>query len=359
MRGHWLNRGQIAAACVVVTLTTAAASLGADLNGAAYRFAGAFDTPVILPDDAVGPQNVLRNPLEEITAGYALTDSLSLQTGFNADVGRMLDRYTAGTDSLFYSGAALGSSYTGLSSGGLYSGLRAKLADGLELSLGQASSAPGLNRYLVNSNSAYAAMGGRLPVDLRYTNSVLAGMTWNFTRWAGVNFTASRTAETGGALGVSNPLIGTARTSAMGVAGHVSFGGGWVTTASYSEGLTQLELRPGALAPNPSLRTEAFGVAVAKHGLFNKNDAFGVAFAQPAPGFSGLTSADKSGDMQFFGRDKLLSTMSKETDIELGYKTEFFGDSVAVQANASYQMNYGGMTGRDSVSLLSKAKIKF
>jgi hypothetical protein len=63
--------------------------------------------------------------------------------------------------------------------------------------------------------------------------------------------------------------------------------------------------------------------------------------------------------MQFFGRDKLLSNMSKETDIELGYKTEFFGDSVALQANASYQMNYGGMTGRDSVSLLSKAKIKF
>ena len=357
MRGRWLNRGQIAAACVVVTLTTAAASLGADGNGAVFRFAGAFDTPVVLPEDAVGPQNILRNPLEEITAGYALTDSLSLQTGFNADVARMLDGYTA--DSLFYSGAALGSSYTGLSSGGLYSGLRAKLADGLDLTIGQASSAPGLNRYLVNSYSAYAAMGGRLPVDLRYTNSLLAGMTWNFARWGGLNFTASHTSETGGALGISNPLIGAAHTSAMGVAGHVSFGGGWVTTASYSEGLTQLELRPGAFAPNQNLRTESFGVAVAKHGLFNKNDAFGVAFAQPAPGFSGLTSADKSNDLQFFGRDKLLSTMSKETDIELGYKTEFFGDTFALQANAYYQMNYGGMTGRDSVSLLSKAKIKF
>jgi len=357
MRGRWLNRGRVAAAVAVVILTAASASLGADRYGAGFRFAAAFDTPVVLPEEAVGPQNILRNPLDEITTDYAFTDTLSLQTGFNADVGRMLDRYTA--DSLFYTGAALGSSYTNLSSGGLYSGLRAKLTNGFELTLAQASSTPGLNRYLVNSHSAYAALGGRLPVDLRYTNSVLAGMTWNFARWGGLNFTASHTAETGGALGISNPLIGAARTSAMGVAGHVSFGGGWVTTASYSEGLTQLELRPGAFAPNQSLRTEAFGVAVAKHGLFNKNDAFGVAFAQPAPGFTGLTPSDKASDMQFFGRDKLLSNMSKETDIELGYKTEFFGDSVALQANASYQMNYGGMTGRDSVSLLSKAKIKF
>lgn len=51
--------------------------------------------------------------------------------------------------------------------------------------------------------------------------------------------------------------------------------------------------------------------------------------------------------------------MAQETDIELGYKTEFFGDTVALQANASYQMNTGGIYGRESVSLLSKAKIKF
>ncbi len=366
MRGSWLISGLLAAASVVVVLTTASASLAADATGLSApgaRFAGgSYDAPVVLSDAAAIPANVLRNPLDEVTGAIALDDFLTLDTGYNADVARLLDRYAPGADAfdgLFYSNAALSSPYVAISSGGTYTGLHAKLTEGLTFSFGQASSSPGINRYLIDSRGAYAAMGGRLPFDVRYTNSVLAGMTWNFTRWGGVNLTASQASERGGVLGFVNPALN-GHTSALGVAAHVSFGGGWVTTASYSEGLTQLALRPGAVSPNASaLRTESFGVAVAKHGLFKKNDAFGVTFAQPAPDFGAPLTVDKSQELQFFGRDKLLSSMAHETDIELGYKTEFFGDSVALQANASYQMNYGGITGRDSVSLLSKAKIKF
>jgi hypothetical protein len=363
MRGCWLNRGLLAAG-VVVSLTAAPASLAADATGLvvpAARLAGDFELPVMLPDE-VAPPNVLQNPLAEITASYAFDDRMALEIGYNADVARMLDRLAPGADGfdgLFYSSAALGSPYAGLSSGGDYAGLRGKLSEGLALSFGRAASSPGLNRFLLSPSNAFAGLGGRMPFDVRYTNSVLAAMTWNFARWGGVNLTATQTDERGGVLGISNPAL-SARTSSLGVAAHVSFGGGWVTTASYSEGLTQLALRPGAIGTNTTLRTEAFGVAVAKHGLFKKNDALGVAFAQPAPNFGApLTTADKSNDLQFFGHDKLLSTMARETDIELGYKTSFFGDSVALQANASYQMNYGGITGRESVSLLSKAKIKF
>lgn len=363
MRGSWLNRGLLAAG-VVVGLTAASASLAAESTGLsvqAARLAGSFELPVVLPD-TVAPPNVLQNPIEEITASYAFDDMLALETGYNADVARMLDRYAPGADGfdgLFYSSAALGSPYAGLSSGGDYIGLSGKLSEGLTLSFGRASSSPGLNRFLVNPGNAYAGLGGRLPFDTRYTYSVLAGMSWNFARWGGINLTASQSDEQGGVLGIANTSLG-ARTSALGVSAHVSFGGGWVTTASYSEGLTQLALRPGALGSSTTFRTEAFGVAVAKHGLFKKNDALGVAFAQPAPNFGApLTTVDKPSDLQFFGHDKLMSSMAHETDIELGYKTSFFGDSVALQTNASYQMNYGGIMGRDSVSLLSKAKIKF
>jgi hypothetical protein len=355
MRGRWLNRALSAAAGVVVSLTTATVSLAAD---PAYRFAGIYDVPVLL-DASVAPANALRNPLGEISTSFALNDTFWLDTGFNADVARMLDRYVPGKDAfngLFYSGAAYGSSYTGLASGGSYAGLHAKLMDGVNFSLGMASLEPGLNPYRVDSRNAAAALGGRLPLDLRYTQSVLAGLSWNFARWGSVGFTASRSDEHGGVLGLSNPALG-ARTQALGVTANVNFGGGWVTTASYSEGLTQLALRPGSISP--SVRTESFGVAVAKQGLFKKNDALGVAFAQPTPGFAGLTPADRTNELQFYGRDKILSSIAQETDIELGYKTEFFGDSVALQANASYQMNTGGVNGRDSVSLLSKAKIKF
>ena len=363
MRGNWLNRGLLAAAGVVVSLTTAAASLAADSTGlttpAPRSAAGTQDLAVVLPVLAV-PANVVRNPLDEVSGSFGLNDYLSLETGFNADVARTLDRLAPGADKfdgLFYSVAPLGATYAGLSSGGAYAGLHFKLLEGLDFTLGQASSGPGWNRYLVSPRSAFAAFGGRLPFDTRYTNAVVAGMAWNFARWGGLALNASQTNEHGGVLGIANPAIG-ARTSALGVTAHVNFGGGWVTTASYNEGLTQLALRPGAISPSASFRTESFGVAVAKQGLFKKNDALGLAFAQPAPSFGTPLTADKSNELQFYGHDK-MTAIAQETDIELGYKTQIFGDTVALTTNAAYQMNTGGVTGRDSVSLLSKAKIKF
>jgi hypothetical protein len=295
-----------------------------------------------------------------------LADGFALDTGVNADVGRMLDRYlpAAGANNgLFYSASVLGSPYVSLSSGGSYIGLSMRLRDGLYFTLGRAATTPGYNSYLLTPLSAQSLLGGMgLPFDPRNTASVLAGMTWDFAKWGGVGFTASQTTERGGALGLGNSGIASARTTALGVTARVGFGGGWVTTASYSEGSTQLDLRPGALAPDTSLRGESYGVAVAKQGVFNKKDAFGVAFARPSLNF-GTTFANETSaannNMQFYGRDKLYVGMAPETDIELGYKTVFFGDSVALQANASYQMNYGGRTGNNAVSLLSRAKIKF
>ena len=356
MRGRWLNRWLIAAAGIVVTLTTAAVPLHAEPLAPASRMATAYELPILLVDADVVAPNLLHNPIGELIDSYAFSGDLSFETGFNADVGRLIDRF-AGLDGLFYSNAALGQTYTSLASGGIYAGVRSRFG-GFEFNFGQASTAPGYNRYLLDPHSASAALGGRMSLDRRYVNAFVAGMTWNFARWGGINFSASQTAEDGGVLGITNAAA-RAHTAAMGVSAHVSFGGGWVTTASYSEGLTQLALRPGASPQLTSVHTEAFGVAVAKHGLFNKSDSLGVAFAQPGTNLAHLPSADGGSDLQFFGRDKLLANMAKETDIELGYKTEFFGNSVALQANASYQMNYGGITGRDSVSLLSKAKIKF
>lgn len=355
MRGKWFQSGLLAVAGIVVSLTAAvAATDAAGFSAPAPRLADAFEMPVLIGDAGSGPQSMLRNPLEEISANFPLSDGVELQSSFNVDVGRILDRYAPTSfDGLFYTRAGLSSPYTGISDGGTYLGLSTTLTEGLSLSVGHAASAPGLNRYLMSARLALAAMGGRLLYDYRNTDSLVAGMSWDFARWGGLSLTASQGSERG--LGMPN--FGAARTTSLGVAAHVGFGGGWVTTATYSEGLTQLELRPGAFTPDASLRTESYGVAVAKHGLFSKTDALGVTLARPAPNFATLTAA-KNNELQFYGRDKVLN-MAPETDIELGYKTEFFGDSVALQANASYQMNYAGQTGNNVVSLLSKAKIKF
>ena len=48
-----------------------------------------------------------------------------------------------------------------------------------------------------------------------------------------------------------------------------------------------------------------------------------------------------------------------ENDIQLGYVTNFMNGAVALQTNAAYQTNAQGQRGATSVSLLSRAKIKF
>ena len=50
---------------------------------------------------------------------------------------------------------------------------------------------------------------------------------------------------------------------------------------------------------------------------------------------------------------------AQETDIQLGYVTNFLDGAVALQTNAGYQTNAQGQPGATSVSLLSRAKIKF
>ena len=369
-----INRALIGAAGVAMYLaaavsTPALAADVSDIDAPASRSAVPFvlDLPAAMPGLTSGLEDLSRKAMPEVSSSLYLADGFALDAGMNTDVVRMFDRYLPGAnayDGLFYSSSALGSSYLSLASGGSYLGMHMKLADSLQFTLGTAATTPGYNPYRVTPQSAQYLLGGMgLPFDDRNTSSVFAGLTWNFAKWGGIGFTASQTDERNGALSLNRSGIAAARTTALGMTARVGFGGGWVTTASYSEGATQLDLRPGAQTPDTSLRSEAYGVAVAKHGLFSKKDALGVAFARPALNFATVftneTSRASSNAMQFYGRDKLYTGLAPETDIELGYKTEFFGDSVALQANASYQMNYGGRIGNNAVSLLSRAKIKF
>ena len=370
------NRALFAVAGVVASLATAMPSLALESSAAAnpsaitapaarladYSFR--LDLPALMPGLSSGPQDLSRYATNEVESNFVLFDGVSLVSGFNVDVTRLLERYapTAGAyNGLFTSASALNSSYASLSSGGAYIGMSLALADGLHLSFGQASSAPGYNPYLLSPRLAVAGLGGAsLPYDARSTSSLLAGVSWNFAKWGGFDFAASQTSERNGALGGNNAAVDLARTSALGFSAHVGFGGGWVTTASYSEGTTQLDLRPGAFTAGmeSEVHEHSYGIAVAKHGLFG-NDALGLAFSHPAPNYGGALSARNSNDMQFFNRDKLFAGMTPETDIELGYVTNFFGNSVALQANAAYQTNVGGQNGSNAVSLLSRAKIKF
>ena len=373
MRGLF-NRALMIAAGLVVIMATASTSLafaasatpkGSVLTSPSARLAASdfsFDLPAVMPALSTGPQDLSRYATNEIFSEILLFDGISIDTGFNVDVARVLDRYapTAGAyDGLFYSASALNSPYASLASGGSLFGSTVTLTDDVHFHVGVASSEPGLNPYMLNPRAAVARLGGSgLPYDTRRANSLIAGLSWDFAKWGGFGFTASQTTEHDGALGSNNSAVDTARTSALGLSAHVGFGGGWVTTASYSEATTQLDLKPGAVSTEANLHTQAYGIAVAKHGLFG-NDALGVALSRPAPSYAaGSFTSGTSNDLQFFGRDKLFAGTAPETDIEVGYVTSF-GGSVALQANASYQTNFGGQNGNNAVSLLSRAKIKF
>ncbi len=375
MRG-WIRRALCAAAgsLAIAGAAHAAGSVPTAFDVASLsssdqssRLTGPVDLSqaLTLPSLSYGPPDTSRQTVSNLVTSVALVSGVDLQLGYKVDLaGRVASTDTIDTPAgLFLSTSALDSPYTSLASGGDFVGVTAALANDLHLSVGGASLAPGYSTYSAGAASALARVGGEAnPFSLRAATSLLGGLTWNIGKWAGIGINASQTSEHGGVLGTAVPGVN-ANTTALGVTAHVSFGDGWVTTASYNEGITQLDLKPGfspSLAAD-SLRTRSYGIAIAKNGLFG-DDALGLAVSRPAFGADGsafITMPSGQGRPQFFSRSNLLEGATPETDIEVGYITTFLDGSLALQTNASYQMNFAGQNGSNAVSLLSRARIKF
>ena len=129
-----------------------------------------------------------------------------------------------------------------------------------------------------------------------------------------------------------------------------------MTTASYAAGFTQLDRRAA-----PAQDSSFYSFAIAKHGVFG-DDALGFSLSHPTPGVlnSGFDGMAALGDLPpvFVANGHVLD-QAPETDLQLGYVTSFLDGALALQANAAYQMNYQGQNGATSLSVLSRAKIKF
>lgn len=351
-----------AAAPVATSFDPASVSASASANA----LAGQIDLSqtFALPQLSYGPPDLSRDNVANLLSSVRLVDGLNLEVGYKADLaGQVVSPTSADANGLFFSGSALNAPYASLASGGDFLGATVALADDLHLSLGTANLSSGYSTYSSGPESALARVGGGANLfSLRAANSLLGGLTWNIGKWAGIGVTASQTNERGGVLGT--PIAGVnANTSAVDISARVQLGAGWVTTASYSEGITQLDLKPGfsASLASDSLRTRSYGISIAKNGLFG-DDALGLAVSRPAfnaDGSAFITTRGGQGRPQFFTRSNLLEGTTPETDIEVGYVTTFLDGSLALQTNASYQMNFGGQTGANSVSLLSRARIKF
>jgi len=320
---------------------------------------------IALPVLANGPPDLSRDTVSNLATSIALIDGINLEVGYKADLaGRDAAFDSSGLtvlNGLFVSSPT--ASYASLASGGDFVGATVALADDLHVTASGARLSPGFTTYTEGAAAELARIGGAAnQFSLRAATSLLGGVTWDIAKWAGLGVNASQTSEHNGMLGSSAAGVN-ANTSAVGVSARVALGGGWVTTAAYSEGVTQLDLKPGinASLSSDALRTRSYGLAIAKNGLFG-DDALGLAVSRPAFGTQGsefITLPSGQGQPQFFTRSNMLAGTTPETDIEVGYVTTFMDGSVALQTNASYQMNYAGQTGATSLSLLSRARIKF
>lgn len=192
----------------------------------------------------------------------------------------------------------------------------------------------------------------RLDPSLRSTGTTAANINWNLTDWSQFAVTASRSTGNPLLLGnVAGPLATgpSPESSALGISARVGFAEGWVTTLAYSEGVSQLDLsQPGTNA----VYSDGYGIGVAKTGLFG-NDALGIALSRPLQLYG-------SNSLAAFANNYALSTApARESDVELGYVTSFLDGTLALQANAAYEVNPAGIRGQNALAAVARAKLNF
>ncbi len=283
-------------------------------------------------------------PVPNFAASVALSANLAVDTGYGVDLSQRFSNYDGIQSPLIGDNG-----FTGLANGGHYAGATYMPSSDLHVRLG-------VSQWNDRTDRLELEPGAGLPLafDNARSQSILAGATWDITDWADFGVTAIQNSQRG-LDAVADMAAGNLSTSALDMAARLKFGNGWVTTASY--GLSQLDQR----SQEPALDTHSYSIAIAKHGLFG-DDAVGFSFSRPSPGVidNGFSAVTASGDLPpMFTANDRFATQTQETDLQLGYVTSFFDGALALQANAAYQMNYQGQTGATSVSLLSRAKIKF
>jgi hypothetical protein len=299
-----------------------------------------------------------------------LAPNLALDTGAGLDIAARFTNYgTAASPFL----SAVTAPYLALANGGNYSGVTYVPYDNLRLRAGVATSNERLDRFHFDASAPTGPLA--LTYDASQSQSLLGGLSMDISSALGLDVTGIVSQRSGLPLGLDVTGIVSQRsglplglagpniaqrssTGALNVSAHADVGKGWVTTASFSEGMTQLDPR-GSFAGSSTLHEQSYSIAIAKHGVFG-DDALGVSFSRPAPSLAGtFSSLTSAGDMPLVIAQSAPLTHVQETDFQLGYVTNFLDGAVALQTNAAYQTNAQGQRGATSVSLLSRAKIKF
>ena len=296
--------------------------------------------------------------LATFATSTVLTPNLALDSGYGLDIAARFSDYDGGRSPFL---APVSAPYLGLANGGRYAGVTFVPAPNLRVRLGSTVNSERLDSFHFDPVAPNGNLG--LTYDASETRSLLGGVSWDVSGALGLDVTGISASRTGVPLGFDANIAPRATTNAIGVSAHMNIGAGWVTTASFSDGMTQLDQK-GALGA-ATLQEQSYSIAIAKHGLFG-DDALGLSFSRPAPSMAGSFTSligAGSGDLPplvVASAPQINNTpRAPENDVQLGYVTNFLNGAVSLQTNAAYQTNYQGQPGATSVSLLSRAKIKF
>ena len=339
-------------------------SFGASRTISAYELSaaglsgGAVQPSVTASLSGTNPALALAaTPTSSLASSVLLSPSLALDFGKGLDIASRFSSYNgAGAASPFLS--AVTAPYSALADGGRYTGITFVPADNLRIRLGAAFNDERLDRFHFDASAPTGPLA--MTYDASQSKTLLGGLSFDLSSAFGVDVTGIASQRSGIPLGFTrdNGLTPKSTTAALDISAHMDFGRGWVTTASFSEGMTQLD--PQSTFAGGTLREQSYSVSIAKRGVFG-DDVLGLAFSRPAPSMSGSFSALSAvGDMPLTVAPRVpLNNRAQETDIQVGYVTNFLDGAVALQTNAGYQTNAQGQPGATSVSLLSRAKIKF
>lgn len=179
---------------------------------------------------------------------------------------------------------------------------------------------------------------------------------------ANVAYTDEQNALFGGFEAGALALTGDAETVSTGLGVRVNLGGDWAASASWSAGISRVTPLAGGLFANVSdLRTTAYGMALARRGLFGANDAIGFGISRPlhivdgSALFIASTGVTKSREIIYSTETIDFASATPETDFEFGYTAQLAG-GVSFQANAIYQLNLGGLSSSEAVAAFATVK---
>jgi hypothetical protein len=379
MFGKSALAGMAVAACFAVGTSALAQSVRHPGTSSTVFLSSPLET--YSPPALVGPQGTVapsllssemsallgnRSPLQSLAMTAAIAPGIDISAGNGLDLTSRFNsldpRAASDTSGLFLNSAT--APYGASVNGGNFVGVTVALASDLHFSVGHASlsaNTPSFDLPLLSSlNAPFGLRSGLYGHD---ASATVAGVNWNFSSWGGLELMGS-SASTQNALtasvDASRAALSKASSNAVTASAKVGLGDGWVTTVSYAQGVTQLDLRPNNLL-GANLDTRAYSVSVAKHGLFADNDSLGLAVSRPIQDFAGrMNVASLDDGNALTDATRLLPFGTKpETDLELGYVTSFFNGALNLQANAAYQMNVEGQNGANSLTVLSRAKINF